>query len=285
MEVKEKNVYLTMEQKFVLIKGIKIHYRTSGWGTPIILLHASPRSGKMLEEFGDMLSNHFNVIIPDLPGYGYSESIPQKVATMNDVVPYLKEFISAIFLKKPHIYGTAMGAQLGIAYALTYPNDIKNLYLDNPAHFSEEEFHQISENYFVDLTPKKDGSHLQILWTHVKESMMYFPWYDHSPENQFSTDEPSPTIISEIANDYLVAGIRYDELYRAAFKHERVEKIQRLSVPTIIFKWKTSILLKYIDRLLSFHLPDNVSVVETEKDIMERYRKMVEVIVSQVSNL
>ena len=267
-----------MEQKFIEVKGIKIHYRTSGWGSPIILLHASPRSGKMLEKFGNMLSNHFNVIIPDLPGYGYSESIPQKVNLMNDVVPYLRDFISATYLKKPHLYGTATGAQLAIAFAIRFPNEIKNLYLDNPAHFSEDEYQHISENYFVDLTPKLDGSHLKMLWNHVRESMMYFPWYNHSPENQFSDIEPSPSIVADLVKDYLVAGIRYDELYRAAFQHERVEKIQQLRVPTIIFKWKASILLKYIDKLLSFQLPDNVSVIETEEDILERYKKMVDTI-------
>ena len=266
-----------MEQQFILVKGIKIHYRKKGLGETIVLLHASPRSGKMLENFGNMLSEHFEVIIPDLPGYGYSESIPQKVESLDDAVPYLKALFEALNLSKPSIYGTATGAQLGIAYALTYPNDIKNLYLDNPAHFSEEEYQQISYNYFVDLTPKQDGSHLKYLWNHVRESMMYFPWYDHSPENQFSTNEPSPTIISEIANEYLAAGIRYDEFYRAAFLHERAEKIQQLSVPTVIFKWEASILLKYIDRLLAFQLPENVSVVETEKDVIERYKKMVEV--------
>ncbi len=269
-----------MEQKFIEVKGIKIHYRTSGWGTPIILLHASPRSGKMLEKFGEMLSNHFNVIIPDLPGYGFSESIPQKVTSMNDVVPYLRDFMKAIYVKKPHIYGTATGAQLGVALALAHPHEIKNLFLDNPAHFSEAEYQQISYNYFIDLTPKEDGTHLIKLWNHVRDSMMYFPWYDHSPKNQFSTVEPSVTIIADTVKEYLVAGIRYDELYRAAFLHERVEKIQQLSVPTVIFKWKASVLLKYIDSLLAFQLPENVMIIETEKDILERYNKMVEVIIN-----
>jgi pimeloyl-ACP methyl ester carboxylesterase len=168
-----------MEQQFILVEGIKIHYRKMGAGETIVLLHASPRSGEMLKTFGKMLSEHFELIIPDLPGYGYSESIPKKVETLYDVVPYLKSFFEGLNLSKPSIYGTATGAQLGIAYALTYPNDIKNLYLDNPAHFSEEEFQQISEKYFVNLTPKPDGNHLQNLWNHVRESMMYFPWYDH----------------------------------------------------------------------------------------------------------
>jgi pimeloyl-ACP methyl ester carboxylesterase len=264
-----------MEQLFILVKGIKIHYRKLGKGVTIVLLHASPRSGKMLETFGKMLSEHFEVIIPDLPGYGYSESIPQNVETLYDVVPYLNSFFEALNLSKPSIYGTATGAQLGIAYALTYPNEVKNLYLDNPAHFSEEEYQQISEKYFVDLTPKSDANYLLNLWNHVRESMMYFPWYDHSSENQFSNIEPSPLSIADIVKEYLVAGIRYDELYRAAFLHERVEKIQQLNIPTVIFKWKASILLKYIDRLLAFKLPDNVRVVETEKEITERYKKMV----------
>ena len=269
-----------MEQQFILVKGIKIHYRKIGMGETIVLLHASPRSGKMLENFGKMLSEHFEVIIPDLPGYGYSESIPQKVETLYDVVPYLKDFFNGLNISKPFIYGTATGAQLGIAYALTYPNEIKKLYLDNPAHFSEEEYQQISEKYFVDLTPKERGNHLGDLWNHVKESMMYFPWYDHSPESQFSTVEPSPIIINESVKEYLNAGVRYDELYRAAFKHERVEKIQQLSVPTVIFKWEGSILLKFIDKLLSHQLPENVEVIVTEKDILQRYKTMVAVIVN-----
>ena len=267
-----------MEQKFITVEGIKIHFRILGKGEPIVLLHASPRSGKMLENFGKMLSEHFTVIIPDLPGYGFSESISQKVETLYDVVPYLKSFFEKLYLSKPSIYGTATGAQLGIAFALTHPSEIKNLYLDNPAHFSKDEYQKIAENYFVNLKPKANGSHINTLWNHVRESMMYFPWYDHSPENQFSSLEPSPAIIADTLKEYLVAGDRYDELYRAAFLHERVEKIQQLSVPTVIFKWKASILLKYIDRLLSFQLPDNVRVVQTEKDILERYKKMVKII-------
>ena len=251
-----------------------------GSGETIVLLHASPRSGKMLENFGKMLSEYFEVIIPDLPGYGFSESIPEKVETLYDVVPYIKAFFEVLNISKPSIYGTATGAQLGIAFALTYQNEVKNLYLDNPAHFSEEEYQQISDKYFVNLTPKSDGSHLKNLWNHVRESMMYFPWYEHLAENQFSTAEPSAVLIAEIAKEYLVAGIRYDELYRAAFLHERIEKIQQLSVPTVIFKWEASILLKYIERLLTFQLPDNVIVIDTEKDILERYKKMIKVIIN-----
>jgi pimeloyl-ACP methyl ester carboxylesterase len=270
-----------MEQKFIITKGIRIHYRQMGEGEPIILLHASPRSGKMLENFGKILAETFQVIIPDLPGYGFSDAIPQKVNNLYEVVPYLKAFSEALNIENPSIYGTATGAQLGIAYALTYPLDVKNLFLDNPAHFSENEHQQISEKYFIDLSPKSDGSHLVNLWNHAKDSMMYFPWYDHSEEAQFSKTVPSDVVIADTVQAYIVAGERYDELYRAAFLHERAEKIQQLSVPTVIFKWKASILLKYIDALLVFNMPENVIVVETEKDISERYLKMVKIIIEQ----
>ena len=271
-----------MEQKFIIANGINFHYRIMGSGKPIVLLHASPRSGKMLENLGKMLAKSFLVIIPDLPGYGFSEIIPQKVENLNEVLPYLNAFFQALNLEKVSIYGTATGAQLGIAYALTYPEKVEHLFLDNPAHFSEEENQNISEKYFIDLNPKSDGSHLINLWNHVRDSMMYFPWYDHSAEAQFSKIMPSDAVVADTVKEYLVAGERYHELYRAAFLHERVEKIQNLIVPTVIFKWKASILLKYIDRLLAFELSKNISVVETEKDMAERYLKMVEVINNKI---
>lgn len=170
---------------------------------------------------------------------------------------------------------------MGIAYALKHPTEVKNLFLDNPAHFSEKEYRQISARYFIDLAPKSDGSHLVNLWNHVKDSMMYFPWYDHSEEAQFNKNIPSEALIADTVQAYIVAGERYDELYRAAFLHERAIKVQHLKTPTVIFKWKGGILLKYIDRLLAFEMPENVSVVGTEKDITERYLKMVEIITSK----
>ena len=271
-----------MEQKFIIANGINFHYRIMGSGKPIVLLHASPRSGKMLENLGKILSESFQVIIPDLPGYGFSEAIPRKVESLYEVVPYLNTFFQALNLEKISVYGTATGAQLGIAYALTYPEKVEHLFLDNPAHFSEEEYEQISEKYFIDLKSKSDGSHLINLWNHVRDSMMYFPWYDHSEEAQFSKIMPPDAVVTDTVKEYLVAGERYHELYRAAFLHERVEKIQQLTVPTIIFKWKASILLKYIDKLLAFELPKNISVVETEKGLSERYLKMVEVITNKI---
>lgn len=262
--------------------GIRFHYRVMGVGKPIILLHASPRSGKMLKNLGKMLSESFQVIIPDLPGYGFSEVIPQKVENLYEVIPYINAFFEALNLEKISIYGTATGAQLGIAYALTYPEKVEHLFLDNPAHFSEEEYEQISEKYFIDLKPQSDGSHLINLWNHVQQSMMYFPWYDHSEEAQFNKIMPPDATVADTVKEYLVAGERYHELYRAAFLHERVEKMQQLTVPTIIFKWKASILLKYIDRLLTFELPKNISGVETEKDMNDRYLKMVEIINNKI---
>ena len=271
-----------MEQKFIIANGIRIHYRIKGAGKPIILLHASPRSGKMLENLGKMLAESFQVIIPDLPGYGFSEAIPQKVENLYDILPYFNDFFETLSFEKVSIYGTATGAQLGIAYALTYPEKVDYLFLDNPAHFSEEEYQNISEKYFIELNPKSDGSHLINLWNHVRDSMMFFPWYDHSEEAQFSKIMPPDAIVADTLKEYLVAGERYHELYRAAFLHERVEKIQQITVPTIIFKWKASILLKYIDRLLAFELPKNISVIETEKDTTERYEKMVKIITDKI---
>jgi pimeloyl-ACP methyl ester carboxylesterase len=267
-----------MKRKLILVDNIYWHYREAGEGQTIVLLHASPRSGKMLEPLGELLKDSFKVIIPDLPGFGMTDALPEPISTLQEVVPFLNKFTEAIDLQNFSLYGTATGAQLGIAFANIFPEKINTLYLDNAAHFEEEEYQNIVKNYFLDLSPNLEGKHLSDLWNHVKQSLQYFPWYENLPENQFNPSLPPLEIVHESFREYIIAGKRYAELYKAAFLHERAKNIQNLKVNTLIFRWLGSILLKNIDTLLAHDLPKNVKSMDTPKPIQERYLAMKEAI-------
>jgi hypothetical protein len=58
--------------------------------------------------------------------------------------------------------------------------------------------------------------------------------------------------------------------------HEKVEHVMALKIPTTVFRWEGSVLLKYIDKLLSFQLPDHIQTVNTPIDMKERYRIMTD---------
>jgi pimeloyl-ACP methyl ester carboxylesterase len=263
-----------MKTNFLTGNHVSIFYRQCGKGPFLFLLHPSPRNSKMMEPLMQLLQDSFTVIAPDLPGYGYSQPLPERADSVYDYVPYLNNFFRHFSDKPFHLYGTATGAQLAIAYALIHSQNIQHLYLDNTAHFSDEQCDEILVNYFPDFSPQVDGSHLQQLWQHVCDSCLFFPWYSKEEQNRIAKELPPPAIIQQIVNDYLLAGPNYADAYKVAFLHERAEKIQQLKSPTTIFKWLGSPILKYINALLQHPLPKNINIIETPVSVQERYLKM-----------
>ncbi|MCU0393133.1 MAG: alpha/beta hydrolase [Thermoflexibacter sp.] len=263
-----------MKKAYCNALGIQIHYRYGGQGKPLVLFHPSPRSSKALEPFGEMLMEDFFVIIPDIPNYGNSDALPIEIQTLYDYIPYFHAFFKELGLQNFLLYGSATGAQLGIAYALTHSSDILHLYLDNAAHFSDNQYQNITSQYFPDFSPLADGSHLTLLWAHIRDSFLYFPWFDSQQGKQLTMGLPPAEFLNELLLDYLKAGKRWGSAYKAAFLHERAEKVQALQTPTTLFRWEGSILLEYIDQLIAHPLPAYVQIVNTPSNLTARYESM-----------
>jgi pimeloyl-ACP methyl ester carboxylesterase len=233
-----------------------------------------------MEPLMEALSAHYTCVAPDMPGYGYSEALPQRAVSMYDYVPYLHGMIQLLTDSPVYLYGTATGAQLAIAYALSHASGVKQLYLDNCAHFEEAECSKLLERYFPDFTPVADGAHLQQLWQHVQQSCLYFPWYEQNEAHRIGHRLPPTEVLQEIVKDYLQAGPQYADAYRAAFLHERAGKVQQLKVPAVIFNWQGSPLKQHITKLLQHPLPENVTVKDTPEGAAERYAVMQQIMSS-----
>lgn len=263
--------------------GEGIHIRVYGSGPPLVLIHPSPNSGKMFHGFASQLSKKYLVLCPDTPGYGESTREVSDNPTMTDYAKIFESFFNTIGLDKISIYGSATGAQLAIRYGILYPNKVEHLYLDNCAHFTDEERFRIFEEYFPDFTPKSDGSHITGIWNLVLNLFQYFPWCFQSREYKLSSPMPPVAILNAIALDFLVAGKNYDKAYRAAFEHEKVENIQKLKVPSTILRWHGSILAKYTDRIFNYDLPSNVGFEFISASTAKRYEEMYNIIANHSS--
>lgn len=265
---------MQLTQKFIQIGKQHIHLRMMGHGPFMILLHPSPRNSVMMLPMMHLLADSFTVIAPDTPGYGFSDANEFVPEMIGDYLPFIDAIVQEICKGRARLYGTATGAQVAIAYALKHPEKVLHLYADNAAHFEEQQRNAILANYFIDFSPQADGSHLLNLWEHIKDSCLFFPWYDKREENRIAHQLPPDSVLQTIMNDYLLAGKNYAAAYKAAFKHEDVKNVQALQVHTTFFKWLGSPILKYINQLLAFSLPQNIKVIETPASINERYAVM-----------
>jgi 3-oxoadipate enol-lactonase len=61
-----------------------LYYRVIGRGAPLVLLHGLMASGAMFDPLGELLRDHFRLLIPDLRGHGKSAEMggPYDPATM-----------------------------------------------------------------------------------------------------------------------------------------------------------------------------------------------------------
>jgi pimeloyl-ACP methyl ester carboxylesterase len=269
------------------VEGLRIQYReinspstdstlTAARKPIVVLLHPSPRSSLMFEPWMKLLAPWFHVLAMDTPGYGGSDSLPQQPTSLSDYLPALNACLQKTIGAPCLLYGSATGAQLAIAYAHRYPDQIAHLFLDNAAHLDDHERQHLLAHYFPNLTPNDNRDHLKVAWQMARGMLTHFPWFENTPSHRISPREPSAAEIHAVMMEFLAAGPSYSAAYRAAMAHEKVEHVLALKIPTTVFRWEGSVLLKYIDKLLSFQLPDHIQTVNTPIDMKERYRIMTD---------
>jgi pimeloyl-ACP methyl ester carboxylesterase len=109
-----------------LINGAHIHYRRSGFGFPVMFLHAGVADSRMWEPQAAGLASHFDVIAPDRRGYGDSELPAVAWSPVADVLALM----DALGLRDaPHLVGCSMGAMLALDFALEHPERVSKLVL------------------------------------------------------------------------------------------------------------------------------------------------------------
>lgn len=262
---------------FTQTKGIDSHFVRKGEGPVIVLFHASPLSSHSLMPLIDKLAKNYTVIAPDTPGYGKSSCPQDRPSSISFYCEYFKNLFQKIGLGKFAIYGTATGAQIAIRYALTYPDQVEHLFLDNSAHFTDEERDRIMESYFPDFTPVQDGKHLIKIWQTVENLFQYFPWCFKTAEHKLDSPMPNKMVRHAVSLEYINTAATYDWAYRLAFEHEKKEYVDQLKVPTLIFRWDNSILKSYTDRL--FVNQKNIFISEFPiRYNQDRYKMMDEAI-------
>ena len=73
----------------------RIFARSGGKGPPLLLLHGYPQTNVMWHRVAPALAAHFSLIIPDLPGYGWSDAPPSDATH----APYTKRAMAAVMIE------------------------------------------------------------------------------------------------------------------------------------------------------------------------------------------
>ncbi len=104
--------------------GVDLHYLRAGSGPTVVLLHG--RDGT-LQEFTlsvfDQLTEHYEVIALDRPGYGYSERPADEPLSLGVQARLLREALHALGVERPILVGHSYGGAVMLRFLIDHPDD------------------------------------------------------------------------------------------------------------------------------------------------------------------
>lgn len=125
------------------VNGIRLAYERRGKGTPLVLLHGYPLDHHLWDDIAPLLENTFDVIIPDLRGFGESSTVDSFYA-MEDIASDIAALLDHLGIQKTAIVGHSMGGYVALAFARLYPERVSGLGL-------------VSSQVLADSPDRKEG--------------------------------------------------------------------------------------------------------------------------------
>lgn len=122
----------------IIINGIKTNYKVFGEGKPFLILHGWGSNSDRWQAIGEEISKKglarsataegLKVIIPDMPGFGKSET-PKISWNFNNYVNWAEEFTKALNLDSFCLLGHSFGGAIAVKVAVNSPQKINKLFL------------------------------------------------------------------------------------------------------------------------------------------------------------
>ena len=120
------------------VEGVRLRYRVTGSGSPVLMLHGIGQSLEDWNEQHDRLSERHTVYSLDLPGFAYSDRLPGD-ATLAKLAEILPDFLDALGVTEPvAVVGNSLGGAVAMTFAAAHPDRVTSLVLADSAGFGAE---------------------------------------------------------------------------------------------------------------------------------------------------
>lgn len=127
----------------IAVNGVNLAYMRRGKGVPLVLVHGFPLDSTSWNEIIPFLEDNFDLILPDLRGFGQSAVITSHY-TVSDMADDLAGLLNQLGIEKTMVAGHSMGGYVALAFAKKYPHRMNGLGL-------------ISSQAAADTPERRDG--------------------------------------------------------------------------------------------------------------------------------
>lgn len=147
-----------VQENFVEVDGSKIRYLKSGNSEKtLVLVHGLGASAERWIGVIPKFAKHYNVIVPDLIGFGYSDK-PILDYTPDFFSAFLGKFLDALEIKHPNLIGSSLGGYVAAEYTSANPNNVEKLVLVSPAGTMKQSTPALDAYIMAALYPNEQSS-------------------------------------------------------------------------------------------------------------------------------
>jgi pimeloyl-ACP methyl ester carboxylesterase len=194
----------------------QVHYAECGSGTPVVLLHQTPRSWDEYREVLPLLGRTHRAIAMDTIGFGASAPVAEH--SIENYAAAVVEFLNALGLERTTLAGHHTGGVIAIEVAARAADRVERLvvsstpYVDAAAR--EMRRHRPPIDH-VEIDP--DGGHLTELW---RRRQAFYP-----------TDRPD--LFTRLVRDALNVGADMEKGHDAVSRYRMEDRIGLVRCPVL----------------------------------------------------
>ncbi|KOV97286.1 alpha/beta hydrolase [Streptomyces sp. NRRL B-1140] len=127
-----------LDSRFVVVDGLRMHYKRAGHGPALLLLHGSASSLQHFDRAADLLSESFDVIRPDLPGFGLTGPRTDRDYRIPAYAATVAGFLETLAVPRYAVAGNSLGGNIAWNLALDHPERLTGLVLVNATGYPEK---------------------------------------------------------------------------------------------------------------------------------------------------
>ncbi|MEV7387893.1 alpha/beta hydrolase [Streptomyces sp. NPDC091215] len=126
------------DSRFVVVDGLRIHYKRAGHGPALVLLHGSASSLQHFDRATELLSESFDVIRPDLPAFGLTGPRKDRDYRIPAYAATVAGLLEALGVPRYVVAGNSLGGNIAWNLALDHPERLTGLVLVNATGYPEK---------------------------------------------------------------------------------------------------------------------------------------------------
>jgi pimeloyl-ACP methyl ester carboxylesterase len=133
--------------------------------TGLLCLHETPLTGRMFDGLQRILGRNRSVYAPDLPGYGQSDSPPER-PSIADYAAGIGDFLDTMRLRQIDVLGCQTGALIAAELAISRPQQVRRVVWTGVPIVNDAERAEFLRSPWPGPA-SDDGSHLEKVWRRV----------------------------------------------------------------------------------------------------------------------